>query len=491
MTAPRGYLEVNESERPPLDRELGSSFTYNDLFGGLENGKLFVVPSPNYEDYNEMLETDGKAAELSQMLINPILSAAWEIEASKDDPSDEITNFVQHALTALPQQGGMRTPVELVVAQMSRAMIHQRTYFNKVFKLNDDGMVVYDKLAWRPPQTCELALDHKSGDLRGFRQTPVEFGPFGPHLNGNKGWIDIPMDQAFVYIHGRWQDPLYGISSMKVPYWCYITKRKLRWLWYQFLDQTYLPKTVVKNPDELKARSDAKKVSTLRSRGIVGLSSDTTVEAFESSGRGAEGYLQAIRFLESEMSHSILAGFTDLTSAAAEGKGSYALSESQGKLFLRTRRMVAEDMARQVTQGVIGDLVKFNFGAKASVPTFAFGPLSEQNERDVLEMFRSVATTGAKVPPEFYDELTVRVASLLELREDKVREQLNEMPETPGDLGHLQQQVGIATEMVKGAQASGQAPPARGGPAPGPKPKRNNPSGGGRDSVANGGRQPR
>jgi phage gp29-like protein len=274
---------------------------------------------------------------------------------------------------------------------------------------------------------------------------------------------------------------------MRVPYWCYITKRKLRWLWYQFLDQTYLPKTIVKNPDELKARSDARKVATLRSKGVLGVSSDTEVEAFESSGHGAAQYIEAIRYLESEMSNSILAGFTDLTSQAAEGKGSYALSESQGKLFLRTRRMVAEDMARQITQGIIGDLVKYNFGAKAPVPTFAFGPLSEQNERDVLEMFRSVATTGAKVPPEFYDELTVRVASLLELREDKVREQLNAMPETPGDLGQMAQKVEVATGMVAGAQAAGQAPPARGGAAPG----RRAPSSYGKESAANGGKQPR
>ena len=491
MTSPRSYVEKELNDEPPLGSELGSSFRWDDTFSGYENGKVFAVPDPTTGDYKEMLETDGKCASIEQMLSYPIISAPWEIEGALNDDgsidstgkADEIRQHVLDALTDLPHQGGPRTTIEQLVSQMTMAFTHKQTIFEKTFKLRDDGKVGYDKIAWRPLETCEVAYDAKSSDLRGFYQTPVRWEP-KPTLNPTGERIWVPMERAFIYIHGTWRDPLFGMSSMRVPYWCYITKRKLRWLWYQFLDQTYLPKTIVKNPDDRQAIADAKKVATLRSKGVVGLRSDTEVDAYESGGHGAAGYIEAIRFLNTEMSDSILAGFMDLSSQAAEGKGSYALAESASKLFLRNRRMVARDMARQITNSVISDLVRYNYGTKVPCPRFAFGPLSEQNEQTVLDMFKAISTTGANVDPEFYDELQSRVSTLLELDEGKVKKSMEEGVDTPGSLQEMATKVGVATQMVDGAQKQGMIPPSPVGPAPG---STSSGSSYGKESVVNGG----
>jgi hypothetical protein len=473
VTSPLNYVEEELNEDPPFGKELGSSFSWNDTFGGYEAGKVFTYPDPVYRDYHEMLDTDGKAANIEQLLTFPIISAPWEVEAPLNPDGttvtggkgDEIRQFIMEAFTDLPHQGGPRTTMEQLVSQMTMAFTDKLTLFAKSFK-EKDGKAVYDKVAWRPLETCELAYDAKTSDLRGFYQTPVTFSP-NPTLypQGNRIWI--PMERAFIYIHGTWRDPVHGISSMRVPYWCFITKRKLRWLWYQFLDQNYLPKTIVRNPDDRQAVSDARKVATLRSKGVVGLRADTEVTPFESGGHGAAGYMEAIRFLDSEMSGSIMAGFADLTSQAAEGKGSYALAESQAKLFLRARRMVATDMANQITNKLVADLVRYNYGRKAPCPRFKFGPLSEQNELAVLDMFKSVASTGANVDPTFYDELQARVATLLELDQGKVRQSMSEGTDSPGSLQEMATKVGVATQMVAGAQAAGQIPPSPVGPPPG------------------------
>jgi len=473
VTFPTSYVEAELNDEPPPYKELGSSFAWNDTFGGYEGGKVFECPDPTIPEYQEMLDTDGKASNIELMLSYPIIAAPWQIEpplnpdgtTQSGGKADEIRQFVLDALTDLPHQGGPRTTIEQFVSQMTMSFWQKKAIFEKVFK-EKQGQVVYDKLAWRPLETCEIAYDAKNSDIRGYYQTPVRFEPT-PRLypQGNRIWV--PMERAFIYIHGTWRNPIHGISSMRVPYWCYITKRKLRWLWYQFLDQTYLPKTIVRNPDDRQAVADAKKVATLRSKGVVGLRTDTTVEPFESGGHGASGYVEAIKFLDSEMSSSIMAGFTDLTSQAAEGKGSYALSESQSKLFLRARRMVARDMAREITNGVVADLVRYNYGNKVPCPNFQFGPLSEQNELAVLDMFKAIASTGANVDPTFYDELQSRVSALLEIDEGKVRQSMQEGSDSPGSLQELGQKVGIATQMVAGAQAAGQIPPSSVGPAPG------------------------
>lgn len=483
MTDSRSYLEDELSEDPPPQQELGSSFRWDDIFGGWEDGKVFALPEAESTDYQEMIDTDGKAAAIELLLSYPIISAPWDIQPFKGDNGE--AEFIYDALTNLPHQGGPRTTVEQLVSQMTSAFVHKRVYFEKVFKVNQDNKVVYDKLAWRPPETCELMLNDQNADVVGFRQYPVTWG-MKPFMRNGKNYVDVPLNRSFIYIHGTWRDPIFGISSMRVPYWCYVTKRKLRWLWYQFLDQTALPKTVVKNPDELQARADAKKVAQLRSKGVVGLSDQTTVEAYESGGHGATGYIEAIRFLESEMSNSILGGFMDLTSNASEGKGSFALAENQSKLFLRTRRMIARDMARQITNNVIGDLVRYNFGRDAAVPRFSFGALSEQNEQAVMDMFKGIATTGANVDPEFYDELQARVATLLELDQGKVQKSLEEATakegaETPGELSKLATQVDVATGMVADAQGRQEIPPPP--PAAGPAPQ----SPTGSNSVAKGG----
>ena len=472
MTYPTKYVEAELNEDPPPYGELGSSFAWNDTFGGYDKGKVFEVPEAGLAEYHEMLDTDGKAANIEQMLTYPIVSAPWEISAALDEDgevstggkADEIRQFVLDALTDLPHQGGPRTTIEQLTSQMTMAFTDKKAIFEKVFK-EKKGHVVYDKWAWRPLETCEVTYDAKNSDLRGYYQTPVRWDP-NPHLYPQGEHIWVPMQRAFIYINGTWRDPLHGISSMRVPYWCYVTKRKLRWLWYQFLDQNYLPKTIVKNPDDTQAVRDAKKVATLRSKGVVGLRLETEVTTLESGGHGSAGYLEAIRFLDSEMSNSIMAGFTDLSSQAAEGKGSYAMAESLSKLFLRNRRMVARDMARQITNGLIADLVRYNYGSKAPCPNFQFGPLSEQNELAVLDMFKSIASTGANVDPEFYDELTSRVATLLEIDEGKVRKSIETGSDTPGGLQEMGKKVEIASQMVSNAQATGQIAPSPLGPAP-------------------------
>jgi hypothetical protein len=454
--------EPLESDYPiddPPHGELGSSFTYDTPFASWHDGNVYAAEEPLIRDYQHMLDTDGTAASIELMLTYPIISAPWSIEPSKGDNGE--AEFIYDAFTALPHQGGPLTTVEQLVSQMTSAITNKRAYFEKVYKVNDDDKVVYHKLAFRPPETCELALDARRSEPQGFRQMPVIFDGGGrgrgtPLWNAElKDWVYVPTERAFVYIHGTWRDPLLGESAMRVPYWCFQTKRKIRWLWYQFLDQSALPKAYIQNPDEAKARVDARKFSQLRAAGVVALGSDSTVERYDPAGQGATEYKEALSYLDNEMLNSGLLGFMGLSSAAGEGKGSFALAESLSKMYIKTRRMVAVDMARQITNDVIGPLIAYNFGAQASIPRFKFGPLSEANEVNVLDTFAKVATTGAKVPVEFYDQLIARVATLLELDPGKVAKDL-EVNGSPQEQDNLQQMMGAvdgATKMVQADQA--------------------------------------
>jgi hypothetical protein len=142
VTFPTHYLEEELNDEPPPMGELGSSFAWNDTFGGYDNGKVFEVPEPGLVEYQEMLDTDGKAANIEQMLTYPIVSAPWEIAAALDEDdtvsnggkADEIRQFVLDAMTDLPHQGGPRTTIEQFVSQMTIAFTQKKSIFERFSK---------------------------------------------------------------------------------------------------------------------------------------------------------------------------------------------------------------------------------------------------------------------------------------------------------------------------------------------------------------------
>lgn len=464
---PAPVTELDYDADNPPQGELGSSFDYHSPFGGWIDGDVYAPHEPSIADYHHMLDTDGTAQSIELMLSYPIISAPWSIEPAKGDTGQ--AEFIYDALTALPHQGGPITTVEQMVQLMTSAFTNKRAYFEKVFKVNNDGKIVYHKLGYRPPETCELALDARTGEPRGFRQMPLIYpggaSTFGEMSVSNAvvdssietgGWVRIPQDRAFVYVHGTWRDPLLGVSALKTPYYLYLTKRKIRWLWYQFLDQTALPKTIVQNQDEIQARNDARKVATLRGRSVLALGNETVVTPYQSDGKGAQYYNDALQFIDGEMLNSGLMGFLQLTVRSATGRGSYALATTMEQMFNRSRVFVAQDMARQITNEVIGPLIAYNYGKYAPVPRFRFGPLSNETDQAALAAFQQVmAAQDVNLPVEFYDELIGRVSAILNLDPGKVAKdiEVNGSPQMTS-IQLLQTKVDQAHEAVVTAQLS-------------------------------------
>lgn len=431
VTRGAGSFSPRYRDEPPLNAEQGSAFSWDEFIGGYEKGVVFATEVGLQREFQQMLDTDGKSLSIENLLTFPIVSAPTEIVGTEGDSGE--ADKIREILTAASYEEGMATPLEILILQMTGALTFKRAYFEKIYRLREsDGLYGYENVAWRAPETCELALDARTGRYRGFRQRKIHY-EWRDQSISDHGYVNFDKSQAFVYIHGSWRDPIEGTSAMQVPFWCFQTKRKLMYLWYQYLETTSLPKTIAKNQDENAAIKTAKRIATLKSRGVLGIGSDNEIETLESAGHGATQFVEAIRYLDSMMSQSILAGFMDLSSMAAAGKGSFALSEDQSKLFLRTRRIVAWDMARQFNEQIIAPLARYNFGQKAPCPKLIFGPMSEANEATVIEAYNamltaavtSTSTAGIPVPDEFFEELTVRVAAILELDPEKVQKAID------------------------------------------------------------------
>lgn len=437
--------------RPPVGTVFDS---YEPVFGAYDNGTVFDYGDFDVRDIAAMLRRDGKARSLEQVLTLPIRGADWRLTAGPDDQG-------QHKLV----EDNLGKKLGRIIDQCSTAMGFRRAYFETNWRLDGDKLL-YDDVCMRPAPSCEAGFNPTTGEGKGFRQRiaplPGAMQSFSSKSGAMPGYEIIKADRAFIYTHGSFRDPIKGISDLDVAYWCYETKQKVLFLWFQFLENQSLPKVVTYGDDLDQARELATDVATLKASGVLGLPrpGDPTAKAFEvleSSGAGAGQFYQAIEYLDAMMPASVLAGFTELAMSSQHARGSYALSADQSEFFLASRQAVADEIAESIRADLFGPLVFNNFGPDVEPPLLTIGPLSNRDtERALTLLGQVVAATQLNVPREFVDMLTHAVAGFLGLDADKVQKAIE------ADV--------IAREKAKAAMEKAQAAGAMAPPVPGQPP---------------------
>jgi hypothetical protein len=437
---------------PPLSNAFDQ---WDRLFPSWDDGAVFAY-NWDVRDLKEMLARSGKARSVEQVLTLPLRSAKWEIQGT-----GEVADFVRDQL---------KDKLGLVLDQMTAACTFRKAFFETTWKL-DGGRVVFDEIAWRPPASCEAAFNEKTAREDGFRQRVAH--PAGATLTAEgkgtlPGYVRIPANRAFIYTHGRHRDPLYGISDMDVAYWAYETAQKVQFLWFQYLEKQSLPNAIVYGNDPTEADENAQTVADMKAGGVIGLPrpGDPQAKAFElleSSGRGADQFLAAIKYLETNMVASVLAGFTELAdNSTASRVGSYALSADQSEFFLASRQAVADEMADAVNEGLIRPLVVYNFGEQKDLPKLSIGPLANKDTDRALDMLKTIVNAPTlNVPGEFVDALVKTTASYLGLDEQHVVEAIDRFAQQRAKDEQIKQDQArnLADAQKQGVMQARQAPP--------------------------------
>ena len=426
--------------------ELGSAVDRDRLFTYFEDGRVFNPYDVGPRHLDTMLGQDGKARAIEQALTLPLRSATYEITPADGDRGE--ADWLRTELERNSNAGGMSTPFEQVIAQAVSACIYRRAFFEKVYKLSPDGRIVFDKVAYRPPGTCRLLIDKHTGAFNGFRQrVPMD----SPNAD-DEGMVTITPQRAFVFINGQHRRPIEGVSDLETAYQIFDTKQKIKFLWASFLENQTMPKAIAQDqagPDQ--ANKLARKVATLKGGGVVGIGPGQTVTTYETSISASQAFSDAIRFLDSEMFASTLSGFLELASAAALGRGSYALSESQSDFFLQSRQAVLVELAAAIENFLISDLVRWNFGPSAAIPRFTFGSLRAGDVQTAVTLLQAFATAPqTTVPREFIDELTTKVAGYMDLNVDVVAKAIKTQQEQspPTQFGQIQGGANAAMQLL-------------------------------------------
>lgn len=408
-----GKASVDEEvKKLSFELEKGSAFRLHDtLFGEYDSGAVFEYDFSSL-DTRKALEKDGKLSCIEQALTLPVLGAGWRIVPAEG--GEKIAEELEDFLHMSPLEGGMQTPISMVIAQATSARAYKKAFFEKVYA-ERDGKVFYDRIAYRPAETCRIARDPRTGAYMGYRQSPIRQGM--PTLTDTND-VDIRPPYAWVHINGQRRNPLSGISDLQVPLWCHETKMKILYLWTTFLATQAEPRLTVTGQDP---EEGARKVAALRGGGVAGLPNGSEVHVLESNGTAANNYLEFVNYLDTQMSASVLAGFTDLTSGAS-GTGSYALSQDQSDFFVQSLEAYSTELAESITHNVLGDLVVYNYGRGAKFPRFEFEPLADGDVDRCITLLQGLSNGQSVLPFEFVEELAMKTANYLEMDTDKLRD---------------------------------------------------------------------
>lgn len=385
---------------------------------------LDEIMRPNSRQIDQAIRSDGRTSLLEQALTGPLRRAAKHLQAPDGDTGQ--TAWVEEQLFTPSNAGGMSTPLDTVLAQMTAAVWQRTTCFEKVWRPVDGGTRVgYQDLALRPGAT--IRRDLQSGAFQGIAQVV-------PKVENNRivgtRTVLLDPDRCFAYVHGQHRDPLNGVGDLDVAWLCVEVKKKIRFLWWKFLENVSFPSatmtTTAPPGDAATLNAAAQRAASLRSGGILPLAVGEALTPYDSNGAGAAQFMAALDWLSSEQAQSVLAGFADLTSLAKSG-GSYALSVSATDLFTGGRDSVLTEMGTTFTNYVIADLVRWNFGPQARPPKLVFAPLRQNDLQQTVSLLTAMAreTADSMIPQAFVDELALKTAGYLELDVEKVRADLN------------------------------------------------------------------
>lgn len=470
-----------------LERETGSIYDWVTWPTGVwidvddqGNERVINLPERAYATkVDRMIRIDGQASQVFEVLTLPLLSADWSIQTPTGDTGQ--AEFVRNVILRPGIEGGMQTSFEELLGEMSLATAVKRTYHEKVWTRDDKGRSVYDRIAWRPPGACELIRDLRSGRVAGFR----EYMDFGLHQHGDDavtaqidkdGYVEIPSRRALIYIHGQRRDPVNGISSMEATWNAYALKEKLLSLWLTFLGTLSIPRVLAYGRDPVEAKNNAMNIAKLRTGGVAPVTRPEAAlrmfDILDNSGKGADQFSSMIAYLDQAMTHSVLAGFLDLTrqatgQGAAGARGSHALNQGSMDMFLQSRTAIANEMARIFTHQVIAPMVWRNYGMGASIPSLICAKLTADQVDKVMAMLTAIgASTTFTVPPDFIGLLIVKAAAYLDMDEQQVEQMVmghvEAVAKTAAGPLSAPAQVSAATDkisqLIQGSPASGAAP---------------------------------
>lgn len=412
-------LELARQPAPKTDgQEQGSSGT---AAGGYFDGENYLskVRNPSIRDIMQMIDNDGTAQMLYSVLTFPAQASDWHLAPDPEDvvkttlpdgTEDEAhpqADFIEGALRNPEHKGGMSTPFSLVIADIVLAVAQGYRFFEIVYKLNDQGQVVFKKIAAR--EAGEITI--KTDDTGGFAGVEQSVKRDGKTIK-----VLIDLQYCFLYTYRKERNKLKGASALRPAFYHYDKKHRLYYLQNQQAQVNALGLKVLEQPEDSNITKETRDenlaaVDRMAVRPSIALPFGWKLTVQQPQ-RGID-IQPGIDGHDTQMARSVLAQGMLLGNQAGSSGGSYALADSHKDTLTLSSIAFLSTIEEHITSFLISKLIDFNF-AVPHYPTFKFNALSDDVTDLLREAFKSLVTKGA-VPEWVSDAISEKVAQQMDI----------------------------------------------------------------------------
>lgn len=363
----------------------------------------FGASGQGLDKYDKMLNDDAVKAALTTKK-SAIIASGWTIQPADD--SDEAKEMAKWVETNLRETFVGNFDASLY--EMLDAFEYGFTVTEKVYAI-ENGSLILKELKTRPSQSFEFHCDDK-----GYLQE-----------DGLKQWtknavISIPQDKVIIYSYDKKRDNFYGNSDLRAAYRAWFSKDFTIKMMNIAIERIGNPIVVMKyprnaSPDE---RADMKDIAdNISARTSMLFPEEANIE-FVQAQNNMDLFQKAIDIYNLSILKSIL--LPEKMGFGGDTGGSYALGKVQQDTYFWIIEKIRNEVETLVTEGLIRQLIDYNFGIQDKYPRFKFNPLSEDNKDEKAKILIDALARAALIPDLDTENYLRGLLGLPEKEEDEV-----------------------------------------------------------------------
>lgn len=381
-------------------QEIGASGT--DIQSGLiqEDFNTDWLFDSSVQNCEEMRKTDAQVQASLQAIKLPLLTANWVIDLDEEG-DEEHKEFIKKALF-----NGMDESFEEFLEEVLAYLDFGFYYFEKVFKIDAEGRIIWKKFAPRIP-SAHLYWKTDEGKGSGPKKNEgitqqlksQQLDQRGqPITNMNP---QIPLTKLLVFSHRKEGDNFEGVSILRSAYkhW------KLKDIAYKVqmvsIERHGVGLPVITMPKNFSTADRNKAEEALKNLKSNEKSYLILKEGYEFDIKTVAGgkdsqIKDAIDHHNRMITMNILAPFLDLGSSSS---GSFALGETQMSFFLNSLQNIAKYVS-SILNKAIEELIIINFGEQEHYPKLEATEIGSIDKQVLMNALSAGINSGAIIVDE-------------------------------------------------------------------------------------------
>lgn len=342
-----------------------------------------LINRKGFDVYKNMIDGDPQIKAAVNFKKHALLATGWEVQPTDEsDEASQIADFVTYVL--LNTEGQFEERLLSILDGLIYGFSVHELIWHEIEQGAYAGKFGLKKISPKPPETFDFENDRfgniVENGLVQFRGTPHE--------------SRLPLDKFIIWTHQGGAGNHYGTSDLKPVYRYWYSKDMVDRYWNIALEKHAMP--IPKGQLPIGATDEEKQVlltilSALQNQSAVVVGNDENVEYLDNTKSAFDAFRSKQIYNDTMIARSLL--LPDLLMSEGSRIGSKALGEVHSDLFATVMKQLGKNIADTINEQLVRRLIDINYETDL-YPTFIFKPSSDDNTKEMAEMFIGLVNAG-------------------------------------------------------------------------------------------------